>query len=168
MTTTFTPGQKVRHTDPSFRDARATVVRTSDDGLVWIDWGTGPLNGYPAAALLDANAPVTEAEKRYAFVRGLRDLAAFIEAHPDLPLPYRAHMSYFPGGTDEEERAEVDRIAGVLGQEPVTRAGGDHYLVERWFGRVGYQATAITADHMARYDAHMSYDGAVEPAGVSR
>lgn len=90
-------------------------------------------------------------------VRGLRALADFLEAHPDLPAPWHVDA---PAGTirDDEaaERAEVDRIGGILGVPATANAEGTHYEAERDFGGgVNYRATAITKAHMDAYSAHM-------------
>ena len=92
---------------------------------------------------------------RAAYVAWLRELADFVEATPDLPLPDLSSVTYHPRGTDEQERAEVDRIAEVLGVDAQSTAGGAHYTATRRFGPVEYQAVAITAEHMRRYNAHM-------------
>lgn len=93
--------------------------------------------------------------RRAALVQGLIDLAAFLETHPDLPITSVDARPYIHG-TDDEERAEVDRIAAILGQPAKhTNDARTHYEVERDFGgRVHYRATAITAAHMAEYSAH--------------
>ena len=94
------------------------------------------------------------------YIKGLRDLADFIESHPELPMPTRSSVGPYITGTDEQQRAEVDRIAAILG---VSASGDTHYIAPRPFGPVTYEAIAIAADHMARYDALMSYRGTVEP-----
>jgi hypothetical protein len=102
---------------------------------------------------------------RAVFTAALRELAGFIDAHPDLPLPSRAKVSPYLHGTDEEDRAEVDRIAGILGAQPETTPGG-HYQVSRTFGgRVSYEATAIPDQQMQDWDALMSYRTAVTNHG---
>ncbi|MCP9947324.1 DUF6197 family protein [Actinomadura madurae] len=118
------------------------------------------------AALRASAAAAGAVDKRAAMVAGLRELADFIEARTDLPVPNSTKFVHHPDGTDEEERAEVDRIARILGAEPEASAGGHHYLVTRRFGPVAFEAVAITDEHMARYTALMSYGGAVEPAGT--
>lgn len=87
--------------------------------------------------------------------RGLRALADFLDAHPDLPIA-SAYVSAGVFGTDEEERADVDRIAGILSVPATADERGTHYEAERDFGGgVKYRATAITRAHMDRYSAHM-------------
>jgi hypothetical protein len=94
-------------------------------------------------------------DRRAAVIQGLIDLANFLETHPDLPITSVDARPYIHG-TDDEERAEVDRIAAILGQPAGYTSGArTHYEVERDFGgRVHYRATAITAAHMAEYSAH--------------
>ncbi|WP_242890129.1 hypothetical protein [Actinomadura litoris] len=101
-------------------------------------------------------------EKRAACIRGLRDLADFLESHPYLPMPVCVRVGPLVVGDDDQQRAAVDRIANVLGVEPVSNADDTHYEAERSFGPVAYEATAIRASRMAAYDALMSYRGAVQ------
>jgi hypothetical protein len=108
----------------------------------------------------------TPDEYRAEFTAGLRELAAFIEAHPGLPVPLYAAVTYYPRGNDEEERAEVDRAAGILGREAAwTDVKRTHYEVARSFGPVAYRATSVTAAEMSRYRTHMApyYGGAPTP-----
>jgi hypothetical protein len=102
-----------------------------------------------------------------AFTAALRELADYLDAHPDLPVPdyesgAEVHISVLDGG-DDERRAEVDRIAAVLGVPAHTTPAGA-YLVRRTFGgRVRYSAAMVPAEYMARYNAEMTYAGAVTP-----
>lgn len=85
------------------------------------------------------------AADRTAWVTGLRDLADFLAAHRDLPVPPAHHTEgilMFPdGGTDDERRAGVDQAAGVLGVRAADRGG--HYRASRRFGPVEYVAVMI-------------------------
>jgi hypothetical protein len=100
---------------------------------------------------------------RAAFTAALREMADYLDAHPDLPLPSAAEVAPYLDGTDEQDRAEVDRIAGILGARPETTPGG-HYRVSRTFGaRVTYQAVAIPDQQMQDWEALMSYRSAVTP-----
>lgn len=107
-------------------------------------------------------------DERSAFVQGLRDLADFIETHPDLPLPdpsstVSPYLGSSVPATDEHRRAEVDRIASILGVT-ASETGHHHYIAVRHFGPIAYKAVAINAEEMERYTALMSYNNAVEPA----
>jgi hypothetical protein len=85
--------------------------------------------------------------QRSQLIAGLRALAAYLEANPDVPAPQYATVHVFPGrGTDKEERAEIDAIAACVNAEPCEIVSG-HYTVSRYFGPVEYRAIAI--DHSA-------------------
>jgi hypothetical protein len=106
-----------------------------------------------------------EAERRQAVIDGLRELADFLTEHPDVPVGTWT-LLYHARGTDEEKRAEVDRVAAILGVTAGSPGTPDHYLADREFGGITYEALAITDEHMRRYVAASSYDGAVEPEEV--
>ena len=94
---------------------------------------------------------------REAAARGLRALADFLESHPDLPVPWQTDAPASVSGADDAaERAEVDRIAGILGVPAAANERGTHYDAERDFGGgVIYRATAITRAEMESYTEHM-------------
>jgi hypothetical protein len=108
-----------------------------------------------------------EAERRQAVIDGLRELADFLTEHPDVPVGNTWSLMYHARGTDEEKRAEVDRVAAILGIAGGTPNDPDHYEAVRKFGAISYEALAITDEHMRRYRAASSYDGAVEPEAVA-
>jgi hypothetical protein len=93
-----------------------------------------------------AAADLRAAADRAAWVAGLRDLADFLAAHPDVPVPPAYHdqgITVFPGGgTDDERRAGADRAAGVLGVR-AAETGGGHYRAERSFGPVTFGVVVI-------------------------
>jgi hypothetical protein len=88
-------------------------------------------------------------ERRAAAIRGLANLSAFLETHPDLPLAAEwsgePFTIYVFAGTDEENRAEVDRVAGILGVQAAWMNGSStHYnAVRRFGGGVTYRALAV-------------------------
>jgi hypothetical protein len=100
---------------------------------------------------------------------GLRQLADWLEAHPDIPAArwgWDLHVCVDdPRARDEATgRAEVDRIAAVLGVSVDDRtARGGHYTASRTFGLITYQVAHISERHMADYAALMSYSGSVLP-----
>lgn len=102
--------------------------------------------------------------QRPRLIAGLRALAAFLEAHPEVPAPHGAEISVFTRGTDDAMRAEVDRIAALAGSqinaEDLSRG---HYRTEKDFGPVSYSAIAILKAARARHNALMSYSDAVIP-----
>ncbi|MCP2341626.1 hypothetical protein [Actinomadura rupiterrae] len=93
---------------------------------------------------------------RIAVAGGLRNLASLIERRMDLPVPRNVEISYSViADSDEDARAEVDRIAGILGETPGYPYGDSHYIVTHDFGPVTYAAVAITREYMDRYRAEM-------------
>lgn len=97
---------------------------------------------------------------RHQTIAGLRALADFLEATPDVPVAEygREYTLYTRDCHDTCGRAEVDRIAALLGV-PVTddtdRDG--HYTAERAFGRIVYRIVHIPARRTAEYEARNSY-----------
>jgi hypothetical protein len=106
-----------------------------------------------------------ETDHRNRIIDGLIDLAAFLEANPALPVPRFTWALTIPmgvsvnGTTDLRQRAEIDRIAEVLGA-PVwdETADGGHYIARRHFGPVTYEAVHIPARYMAQHRAARSYE----------
>jgi hypothetical protein len=88
----------------------------------------------------------------------LAAFAGFITEHPELPLSKYGAMTYHVhGDTDEQQRAEIDRIAAILGVKPEETSNGTHYKAEREFGPgVTYEAISIDREAMKRYSAHMT------------
>lgn len=84
---------------------------------------------------------------------GLRQLADYLDAHPGIPLaPYGWDLLVSTHcDNDTEGRAEVDRIAAILGvpADDDTAAGG-HYTAARSFGPVKYNAFHIPGWQKAR------------------
>ena len=74
-------------------------------------------------------------------------------------------MLVFPADvTDDDGRAEIDRIAALLGAhvDDGTAEYG-HYVASRVFGPVEYRAVFIPPRTRAHYDARNSYSGNVIP-----
>ncbi|GGK69866.1 hypothetical protein Ppa06_36880 [Planomonospora parontospora subsp. parontospora] len=107
-----------------------------------------------------------DTDHRPAVIEGLRELAAFLEANPAVPVPpHGVTVLHFPArGTDAEMIAEIDRIAALLGTapDPDDMAHG-HHKARLAFGPVSYEALAILAAPRARYAALASYSGCVVP-----
>ena len=84
------------------------------------------------------------ADERGRLIDGLRVLATFLQDRLDVPAPRWADVYVFPPrGTDEQMRAEIDRIAARIGAEPTDDAAYGHYAAARLFGPVQYRAVAI-------------------------
>jgi hypothetical protein len=93
-------------------------------------------------------------------ISGLRALADFLENNPAVPVSeFGWEVSHYPEGTDQEQKAEVDRIAALLSVAPDNRR---HYMASKTFGRITYRAVHIPARRMAAYDALMSYHPAFD------
>lgn len=95
---------------------------------------------------------------RAEFIAGLRRLADFLAANPKVPVPSYAEINVHASGSDEEQRATVDRIAALI-DRPAT--DGVHYATARDFGPVTYRAVAIPEQYMAEWHDLMSYVGQV-------
>ncbi|MET7459583.1 hypothetical protein [Nonomuraea sp. NPDC005501] len=89
---------------------------------------------------------------RLALVAGLRALAQLLHDRPDIPAPRRIDVYHFAQKvSDDEMRAEIDRIAALLGT--TTEEHNGHYSTFIRLGAVEYQATASLADSCARHAA---------------
>ncbi|PSK96044.1 hypothetical protein CLV63_113207 [Murinocardiopsis flavida] len=106
-------------------------------------------------------------EERAALITGLRDLAAYLEAHPEVPVFGRVEMNvsiigdYGVEVDDADKRAELERIA-ALADAPIQSRNGQH-TAKRGFGPVTYRATAIDRARMDAHQALYSYEGSVQP-----
>lgn len=88
-------------------------------------------------------------------IKGLRDAADWLEAHPALPDgPYVAHVQYtadLPEQGRAAEIAEVDRIAAGFGMKAGPLFGSDrHYGISKRFGPVDYIIVSIEGEEESR------------------
>jgi hypothetical protein len=86
----------------------------------------------------------TDPEARAEVTAGLRALADYLDAHPGLPVPQFsicAGLTIYPGGSEEDKRAEVDRVAGVL--QVATFDFGLYQAERRFSGPVAYRVVAV-------------------------
>jgi hypothetical protein len=99
------------------------------------------------------------ATHRADFIAGLRALADYLNANPTVPVPeFSTDVLVHARGTDTEQCAEVDRVAGLLGASVEDRtARGGHYTAARSFGPVEYRCVAIPAAVMAVHEARQAY-----------
>lgn len=103
---------------------------------------------------------------RHQTITGLRALADFLENNPAVPVDeYGQTFTLFTrDDTDAHARAEVDRVAGLLGVAVTDRtAHGGHYKAARTFGRITYRIVHIPARAMAEHDARNSYHDNITP-----
>jgi hypothetical protein len=101
-------------------------------------------------------------DDRAALIAGLLDLACFLEANPDVPVPAAwtslATITVLPPrGDDTERRGFVDAFATALGVKAADPDNSGHYTASRKFGPVEYRSFAISAVARARADARDSY-----------
>jgi len=93
----------------------------------------------------------TDFDARTEFARGLFDLGRYLLDHPDVPVPRQLTVAYFPPGTDEEERRDVDWIAAVIGRPAAERDGHGHYVTGLEFGPIRYEAVAIPDAYLQEF-----------------
>jgi hypothetical protein len=104
--------------------------------------------------------------ERRDLISGLRALADFFEDDLETPAPFCLDVLVFPSQvSDEDGRAEIDRIAAMIGEPVVDRTAiNQHYLTSRRFGAVEYRAVFIPPRVRAYHDAQASYSGRIIPA----
>ncbi|WP_248959829.1 hypothetical protein [Sphaerisporangium perillae] len=103
------------------------------------------------------------APDRLAVINGLRDLADFLDTNPDVPAPWGPISIYFyPLGTDEEIRAQVDHVARLLGSDvDAEELALGHYSTAITFGIAEYKAVGILTSSRARWAARTSYEDSI-------
>ncbi|MEU8340948.1 hypothetical protein AB0C74_04585 [Spirillospora sp. NPDC048832] len=103
-----------------------------------------------------------DTNQRPRLIAGLRALAAYLEAHPEVPAPHATELMVFAQGSDHAQRTEIERIATLVGAEVIAPDSFTrHYRAMRDFGPVTYSAIAIPSTARAHHNALMTYDGAV-------
>jgi len=77
---------------------------------------------------------------RASYVKGLRDLAAFLETHPDVPVPRTDTIGTSPWNWSEPQTAEAFTAAATVLQGQVEQRdfGVHEVLVARAFGPLRY------------------------------
>ena len=99
-------------------------------------------------------------------ISGLRQLADYLDNHPDVPVcEFGWDILTFPReDTEVAGRAEVDRVAAILGVHPDDEiADHGHYTARNTFARITYEIIHITDRRRAAHQALMSYADAVTP-----
>ncbi len=107
----------------------------------------------------------TQPAIRADFITGLRDLAAYLEQHPGVPVPaHGAAVTLYAAATDDGGRGQVAHIAAQLGTAVTDDTpNGGHLTTTRMFGPVSYGVVSIPATVMAAHHARDSYYGCVTP-----
>lgn len=100
--------------------------------------------------------PVQPTDKniRARTITGLRTLADFLEANPEIPVSDGGGEYTFISHRvdDAAERAEIDTIATALGEAAGKTSAGE-YSVTKTFGAITYRASHIPARNQAVYRA---------------
>jgi hypothetical protein len=111
----------------------------------------------------DARILIGDTPGRAELIAGLRLLANYLAANPSVPVPaHRWKVTVDAEGTDSEQFSQVDLVAEVMGERPVDRrAATGHHHVERSFGPVIYEFSAIAGWRMAQHRDRMSYADSV-------
>lgn len=132
----------------------------------------------PAEDSLKADEPrrqsamsiIPEDERRARVIDGLRQLATYLDEHPEVPVGIDPiiELGYAASAlrADDEARAEVDRVADLIGAVPETSAHHT-YSAAKTFGPARYRVFAIPKADMRRSDAHMTYADSVTPEAAS-
>lgn len=102
-----------------------------------------------------------ETSARQQTIAGLRGLADFLVANPDVPVSEFGvqYTIYIDEPTDETARAELNRLAALLEgkvQDDTTRGG--HVHATRNFGSVAYRVVYIPARAWAEHNARNSHE----------
>ncbi|KPI18687.1 hypothetical protein OK074_7881 [Actinobacteria bacterium OK074] len=80
---------------------------------------------------------------REAFIAGLRELAEFLAANPEVLVPRYPVLGVIVNAADDTaRRAGVHLVAALLGA-PVEDLGQGFYSANRQFGPVAYRVTAV-------------------------
>ena len=107
----------------------------------------------------------TDPATRQAFITGLRDLAAWLDQHPAVPVPKYGDEIHLCAGAPTTAVAPRSitspRTCKLAIDNRLAYSG--HYEAVRSFGPVGYRMIAISDAAMARHYAADTYYGCVTP-----
>ena len=122
-----------------------------------------PTTPQAVIGLLTAQKTAADPE-RAAWFAAQRAMLAYLEAHPDLPVPAPYHQTTITVFLPRDSFAEVQEIAARLGTIAEVRDDGNYCAARRDFGRgVSYEVGSHTQVRMDRHEAEMSYVGRVNP-----
>jgi hypothetical protein len=118
----------------------------------------------------DARVLIGDIPERAELIVGLHSLANYLAANPSVPVPPHGwRVTVDAEGTDSEQFSQVDLVAEIMGERPVDRrAVTGHHHVERSFGPVTYEFSAIAGWRMAQHRDRMSYADSVVPDPPAR
>jgi hypothetical protein len=153
---------------PEHTEADAEAYLQSQKGGIddpeWVMRQHGPMTlayrkGWtpaPAADVDQADEAAPKLDERSAVIAGIRELADFLEAHPGLPVNrYTVDARHYVRHdrnlhTDEARHDELERLAAVMGVEPMPREapyeGARHRLaVKKFSGGWGFEVCLTDA-----------------------
>lgn len=125
---------------------------------------------------MSENTDATPAPRHEQIAAGLHQLADFITAHPDMPLPRYPRFNHCERGDvldngvatgekdDKAGAVAIQRIAAALGL-PVAVSPNGHHGVRARFGAVAYEAFFVPTESMREYHARTSYEDNVQAEG---
>ena len=100
---------------------------------------------------------------RQHFITGLRALADYLQARPDMPVPhYGATIHICASDAEDGGQDEIRHMAQCL-DAPVSTGTDGSVETRKTFGSVTYLAFAMTRAAVARSAAQRSYYGSVIP-----
>lgn len=95
-------------------------------------------------------------DKRTALIAGLRELADWYEAHPDVPLPpYPTWTHCVLGDNDQDGQSEVVAVADALDVPAQFSAGSAE--ARRTFGAVEFKAFYVSRQRSEDYQAELKF-----------
>ena len=104
----------------------------------------------------------TDPEHRKNYIDGLRQLAAYLDANPLVPVPAEG-TEILIIASDAEENGITEILAlSVRLAAPFTERNG-FYRTARQFGPVTYKGISQTRAQLAQFRAYSSYYGCVTP-----
>jgi hypothetical protein len=100
----------------------------------------------------------TETDLRAARIADARQILDLLEANPGIPFCYLRieHIASVSAKDDDVARAEVDRVAALLGVEAGFPWEGAHYQANKMIGSACYQVIMVSKSAMKRYDVVQS------------
>jgi hypothetical protein len=96
-------------------------------------------------AAATAEEGIVSESERAVYVRGLRALADFVEAHEELPVPSPANLNAF--ARSKAELAALVRTSGIRWEKDVT---GDYFYVRVSFDGGHYYDVNVSRDQVCR------------------
>jgi hypothetical protein len=118
----------------------------------------------PAVRLRTPGRDEWDPQHRREMAAGLRQLATFLLAHPELRCPSQITAAVVTTAeSEDDERAEVDHAAAAMGVPP---GEGDHYTATVEFGgRVRLTVMHIPDAWRRHHDAISSYEPNIRTDG---